>query len=107
MTLEDADVFRRPWPMPEIPDSAFAQLCMRRLLSQTGAVNGNESAMAEAVAAAGPNVACWPNSKNAATSKAEQPEAQYKIKKRAHQVKISHSRAVERLMEAVVSDWQA
>lgn len=106
MTLQEAGVAREPRPVPDTPESVFAQLSMKgKVVAITGAADGIGFAVAEAVAEAGANVAMWYNSNDIAVAKAKQLEDQYQIKAKAYKVEVSEHQAVEKAMDEVVGDF--
>lgn len=106
MTLQEAGVVREPRPVPDTPESVFAQLSMKgKAVAITGAADGIGFAVAEAVAEAGANVAMWYNSNDVAVAKAKQLEEQYQIKAKAYKVEVSDHQAVEKAMSDVVGDF--
>lgn len=106
MTLEEAGRSREPRPVPNTPDSVFAQLSMKgKVVAITGAADGIGLAVAEAVAEAGANVALWYNSNNAAIVRAKELEERYQIKAKAYQVEVTDYTAVEKTMKTVVDDF--
>lgn len=106
MTLEEAGVVRDPRPVPNTPDSVFAQLSMKgKIVAITGGADGIGYAVAEAVAEAGADVALWYNSNDAAVAKAKQLAEQYNVKAKAYKVEVSDHQAVEKAMGDVVGDF--
>lgn len=106
MTLEDAAGTRQPRPVPDTPESVFAQLSMKgKTVAITGAADGIGLAAAEAVAEAGANVALWYNSNPAAVERAQQLEQTFKITAKAYQVDVSDYSAVEKTLDSVVQDF--
>lgn len=106
MALEEAGVVRDPRPVPNTPDSVFAQLSMKgKIVAITGGADGISYAVAEAVAEAGADVALWYNSNDAAVAKAKQLAEQYNVKSKAYKVEVSDHQAVEKAMGDVVGDF--
>lgn len=106
MSLEDAAVERAPKPVPNTPDSVFAQLRMDgKVVAITGGADGIGLAVAEAVAEAGANVALFYNSNAAAIERSKDLEAKFGIKSKAYQVEVSDHKAVEEAISQVVADF--
>lgn len=106
MSLEDAAVERAPKPVPNTPESVFAQLRMDgKVVAITGGADGIGFAVAEAVAEAGANVALWYNSNSVAIERSKELEAKFGIKSKAYQVEVSDHKAVEQTMSQVVADF--
>jgi sorbose reductase len=106
MSLEDAGVVREPKPVPNTPDSVFAQFRMDgKVVAITGGADGIGLAVAEAMAEAGANVALWYNSNKAAIDRAKELEEKFKITAKAYQVEVSDHQAVEKTMSEVVADF--
>lgn len=106
MTLEEAGRSREPRPVPNTPESVFAQLSMKgKIVAITGGADGIGLAVAEAVAEAGADVALWYNSNDAAIARAKELEERYQIKAKAYQVEVSDHQTVEKAMKTVVDDF--
>ncbi|CZT25503.1 probable nadp-dependent mannitol dehydrogenase [Ramularia collo-cygni] len=106
MSLEDAAVVREAKPVPNTPESVFAQLRMDgKVVAITGGADGIGFAVAEAVAEAGANVALWYNSNSAAIARSKDLEAKFGIKSKAYQVEVSDHKAVQETMSKVVADF--
>lgn len=106
MSVEDAGVKRAPKPVPNTPESVFAQLRMDgKVVAITGGADGIGFAVAEAVAEAGANVALWYNSNAVAIERSKELEAKFGIKSKAYQVEVSDHKAVEQAMSQVVADF--
>lgn len=106
MTLQEAGVVREQRPVPNTPESVFAQLSMKgKTVAITGGADGIGFAVAEAVAEAGADVALWYNSNNAAVARAKQLVDQYGVQAKAYHVEVSDHEAVKKAMDDVVSDF--
>lgn len=106
MSIEDAGVVRAPKPVPNTPESVFAQLRMDgKVVAITGGADGIGFAVAEAVAEAGANVALWYNSNAVAIERSKDLEKRFGIKSKAYRVEVSDHTVVEQTMSQVVADF--
>lgn len=108
MTIEEVTgaAPRAPKPVPNTPESVFAQLRMDgKVVAITGGADGIGFAVAEAVAEAGANVALWYNTNDAAVARSKDLEQRFGIKSLAYQVEVSDHEAVEKTISRVVADF--
>ncbi|CAK1367612.1 unnamed protein product [Cercospora beticola] len=108
MTIEEVTgaAPRAPKPVPNTPESVFAQLRMDgKVVAITGGADGIGFAVAEAVAEAGANVALWYNTNDAAVARRKDLEQKFGIKALAYQVEVSDHEAVEKTISRVVADF--
>ena len=88
MTVEECSTERPSRPVPPTPSNVFDQLSLKgRVCVITGASGGIGSAVAEAYAEAGGNLALWYNSNDAAVQHAELLAKTHNIKAKAYQVR--------------------
>jgi sorbose reductase len=106
MTVEECSTERPSRPVPSTPSNVFDQLSLKgRVCVITGASGGIGSAVAEAYAEAGGNLALWYNSNDAAVQHAELLAKTHNIKAKAYQVELSDLEKIKKGIEQVVGDF--
>jgi sorbose reductase len=106
MTIEECGTDRPAKPVPQAPSNVLEQFSLKgRVCVVTGASGGIGSAVAEAYAEAGANVALWYNSNPSAIEQAKQLEKEHGVLAKAYKVNVSDPEAVKSAVEAVVKDF--
>lgn len=106
MTEQDCAAARPARPVPPTPSNVLAQFSLQnRVCVVTGASGGIGSAVAEAFAEAGGDVALWYHSNAAAVQTAAQLAATHGVRARAYQVDVADAESVRKGVEAVVGEF--
>lgn len=108
MSIEECQTPRPgfPKPVPNTPTNIMQQFSMAgKVIIVTGAAEGIGGAVADAMAEAGGDVALWYNTNPAANTRAATLAQQHSVRTKTYSVDISDAAAVEKAMQAVVSDF--
>ncbi|KAF2006225.1 putative NADP-dependent mannitol dehydrogenase [Amniculicola lignicola CBS 123094] len=106
MSIEDCSAKRTPRPGPKTPTNVLEQFSLKgRVCIVTGASGGIGSAVAEAFAEAGGDVALWYHSNDIAIQTATQLSQTHNIKAKAYQVDIVSAEKIKEGIEKVVKDF--
>ncbi|KAH9878046.1 hypothetical protein J1614_003263 [Plenodomus biglobosus] len=108
MSIEECQTPRPgfPKPVPNTPTNIMQQFSMAgKVIIVTGAAEGIGGAVADAMAEAGGDVALWYNTNPAANTRAATLAQQHNVRTKTYSVDISNAAAVEKAMQAVVSDF--
>lgn len=93
-------------PVPDIPDSVFAQFSMKgKVAIVTGAGAGLGLAAVEALAEAGANIALWYNSNEETIATAKSVAEKYNVKTKAYKIQVQNQDQVKKGVEDVVKDF--
>jgi len=106
MSIEDCTAERPARAAPPVPENVLQQFSLKgRVCAVSGASVGIGSAVAEAYAEAGADVALWYNSNPAANDIAKRLSAAHGIKAIAYQVNVSDPEKVREAMHKVQADF--
>jgi sorbose reductase len=106
MSVEDCAAERPARPVPSISSNVLDQFSLKgRVCTVSGASGGIGSAVTEAYAEAGADVALWYNSNPSAKDTAERLSKTHGIKAVAYQVDVSNPEKVREGIQQVVADF--